>query len=164
MNMTLDEKIQSASFFAILIGFALILYEFQQNRSMTAAMLASDGAIHRAELALQFAEFSDVYAKACSNVDALSLSDSFTLSQMYNAFYESRINRVRNYEEALSTGVNRDPGIQRFFRFMFETEFGRKHWSRLRSSFELNLRIEGDDILASMGAPYCFAAGGIDSK
>ena len=162
MNMTFEQKIQAASFFAILIGFALILYEFQQNRNMTAAMLASDGAIHRAELALQFAEFSDVYARACHEGAALSLSDSFTLSQMYNAFYESRINRLRNYEEALPTGVNRDPGIQRFFRFMFETEFGRRHWDRLRNSFEPSLRMEGDDILASMGAPYCFAAGGID--
>ena len=47
--MNFDEKLQIATFISILFGFALIIWEFQQSRAMTAAVLASDGAIHRAE-------------------------------------------------------------------------------------------------------------------
>ena len=159
--MTFDEKFQVASFGAILIGFALIIWEFQQNRDMTAAMLASDGAIHRADLHMQIASYSEVYARACAEPDSLSLDDSIVLMRIYSALYESRINRVANYEAALGAGVDRSPSVNRFFRFMFETDFGRKHWSRIRASYDADFRAAGDEILGLMGAPYCFAQGGI---
>ena len=159
--MNFDEKLQIASFFSILIGFALIIWEFQQSRAMTAAVLASDGAIHRAETDLKIAEFAGTYARACQDPQAITVKDSIVLSQIYRAFYESRVNRIRNYEQALDTGVDRRPGINTWFRFMFETEFGRRHWKRIGQYYEPEIKQTGDEILKSMGPPYCFAAGGI---
>ena len=159
--MNFDEKLQIATFISILFGFALIFWEFQQSRAMTAAVLASDGAIHRAETDLNIAAFADTYAKACQDPQAITLNDSIILSQIYRAFYESRVNRVRNYEQALHTGVDKRPGINTWFRFMFETEFGRRHWKRIRQYYEPQFTQTGDQILESMGPPYCFAAGGV---
>ena len=89
--MNFDEKLQIATFISLLFGFALIIWEFQQSRAMTAAVLASDGAIHRAETDLNIAAFADTYARACQDPQAITLNDSIVLSQIYRAFYESRV-------------------------------------------------------------------------
>lgn len=155
--MNFDQKAQVASLAAILIGFAMVFWELQQNRDMTVAMLASEGAIARADLDMRIAEFAGTYARACEGVQAMTAEDAIVMTQIYRAFFESHLNRLLNYDKALGAGVNWQSNATAFFRFMFETEFGRNHWKRIQGGFEEKVQDIGNATLDGMGRPSCFA-------
>jgi hypothetical protein len=145
--MSSDQKFQWVSFFSILIGFALILWELQQSRDMTAAVIANDGSFARAELDMQIASFAEVYVRACQENAELADEDKFVLMQIYRAYYDVRVNRLINYQEALDTGVAWRGNAERFFYFLFDTEFGRKHWIKIKDGMPAEVAMIGDKIL-----------------
>lgn len=154
-----DEKFQWVSFISILIGFGLIIWELQQSRAMTAAVIANDGSIARAELDMQIASYADVYLKACLEDGELSQEDQFKLVQIFKTYYEIRVNRLINYQAALETGVNWRGNAERFFYFLFDTNFGRQHWLRIREDMSQEIRDIGDNILPTIaGKPSCFSS------
>ena len=157
--MTSDQKFQWMSFISILIGFGLIIWELQQSRAMTAAVIANDGSIARAELDMQIASYADVYLKACREDGELSQEDQFKLIQIFKTYYEIRVNRLINYQSALETGVDWRGNAERFFYFMFDTAFGRQHWLRIREDMRLDIKDIGDEILETIaGKPSCFSS------
>ena len=156
--MSFDQRLQFASIITLVIGIFLVVWEFQQSRAMTAAVLASDGAISRAEIDMQIASVSDVYARACQDTQSLTVEDAIVLTQIYRAFYEAHVNRVMNYQQKLDIGVDWTSNAKAFFYFMFETDFGREHWKRIRGGFGEQFRGIGDDILFEIGPSNCFAS------
>ena len=162
--MSFDRLFQIFSLVSVIAGFSLVVWELQQNKDITMALLASDGAVGRSEMRLQEAEHSEVYARACTDHSSLSKEDSLILVAIIETRYDMLVNRLINYERSMRSGIDWQSGARSYFEELFETEFGRKYWEYTRGSYRDDVREIGDSVFVDIGDPECFALTLLDDK
>ncbi len=157
--MHFDRMFQILSLLSILVGFSLVVWELKQNRDITMALLASDGAIGRSERLLQAIEHADVLARACTEHEKLTLKDKLILQAIYDSQYDMLVNRLMNYERSMQSGINWRAGAEGYFRWRFETRFGREYWAEVKMSYPKEVRAIADELLGTIGPVQCSVVG-----